>query len=534
MKKLFLSFAMLLAIVGCSSDDTTEGGGDNEQPNTPTECNIYSATIESAEKFGFEWSVGSSISFFSTTQNEMFAYNIENGKFEKADTSNPTRVSTPNLFGVYPYATENRAAKSGEITFVTPTEQPYKADGVDFAVSPMLAIAELSASELEFKHLFGYLNIPIYTILPEGVSALTIKNIKFIPANGKPIAGTASFETDNVIDAMYDFNFGKAGQSQITVNCGEGAVVGTTAEAATSFHFVLPPATYTNGCVIEVVALNGISYSKTISSTFSIERGEVTALPVVDIVVDANPEMPESILADIQFANDADNKPVATDAVSGMPVNTIYLGNQTQNVWVSDAPEGYTLNKIATFGKDEPNLSYFDLIFTDVKAEIQDGFTIEVIHRDPHAPRFSENGWRALFGGRDFGLWITDETWGPWHWDARIWPNVTTFNGSVNPVSANVWHHTTYVYDAEAEKLQVYTDGVLEVDKACGKMRDITKGHLPIGARSFSGSDTFKFPWGGDIALFRIYDEAITKDQATVMCYEVQAQIDALNSANAQ
>jgi hypothetical protein len=367
--------------------------------------------------------------------------------------------------------------------------------------------------------------------LPEGISALTIKSVKFTSANGKSIAGTAYFDTANVSDANYNFKFGMAGCSYVVLNCGEGVVVGKSAETATSLRFVLPPATYDSGCTIEITDSNGISLSKTISS-FTIESCEVTVVPAAEIVIDSYPKAPESVLANIQWSNDAEGKPGAFDAAKGLPVETVYLGNQTQNLWVTDAPDGYTLNKIATFGKDEANLTYFNLKFTNVKDQIQDGFTIEVLHRRSHQGSFGENGWCGLFGGRDFGLWLASND--GFKWDARIWDGAKDANSGINKISADVWHHTVYIYNAETEKLQVYTDGKLEVDKACGKMRTITSDYLPIGARMFSDGTKIKFPWGGDIALFKIYDETVGKNEISIMYKDIQGQIDALNGARAK
>jgi hypothetical protein len=250
-------------------------------------------------------------------------------------------------------------------------------------------------------------------------------------------------------------------------------------------------------------------------------------LPAVELpVVPETPEEPDvevpefpalTAIADVQWTNDSNGKPVATDAAKGLTVETIYLGNKTQNLWVTDAPEGYTLNKIATFGKDEANMTYFCLSTLNVKPQIQNGFTIEAIHRRSYDTPHGGNGWCGLFGSRDYGLWLS--MWDAKKWEARVWDtnNQGARNYSKNPVAANVWHHTVYIYNDETGKLQVYTDGVLEVDANIGKMRTITKSLLPIGGRSFSDQDKIQFPWGGDIALFKMYDEAVNAEQVTAM-----------------
>ncbi|MBO7194722.1 MAG: hypothetical protein J6V27_01620 [Alistipes sp.] len=1056
MKKLLLSFAMLLTIVGCGSDDgVTPDDNSNkpdtpptEEPTPPAEEKTYLATIESASQFGFEWNDDSSISLFTTTQNEQFSYDTESEEFKKADTTTPAATATPSLFGIYPYAEDNQVNESGKVTFTTPLTQPYKADGIDFAVNPMLAIAELEATELEFKHLFGYLNIPIYALLPDDTQSFVIKQIKLSAATDTPVAGTASFETSEVSDGNYTFEFDSSKSSDIILDCGEGVSVGSTIENATSFHFILPAATYTDGYTIEITTNDGNIINNAILSEVTIERGQVTNLDAIEIAlikkseylldvkfdaegnatdagmfnlnivknvnssneapylsaytctqfdlnniarfnnypydvrnthsyysvdisnadlqaamkdgftvetvamfpidiathwsrlisteswgimrqgagfsngahpflayanapgtnwsswdkstklthefkantyfhityvyspnhstdnehvvliyvnglydsqialnkelnpgsiltigaypyangedvfhpwcgdialarihdnildaetiyerfneikfpesvtapqrptpmldlqvneeglltnkgsmnsivptlvknnagktpsirmleldtydkpilafkhntnasetvtdsyykvtssdspefftklndgtytieaiistpnaldrsvpvsteafnlmympeynkynirtfnenrewlhydsfytpstskylhivyvadvangqlattfvngrhdgtynnspisslapinnftigcaaasedgqtpfcygfdgnvvmvrvydkaltpmevnliytednikdtltaldkgIDINPEEPEvpefpalTTLADIQWSNNGENKPVATD--DAITIQTKYMDASVQNLWVSDAPEGYTLNKIAKWCTDETKMTYFIADMTNIRSKMQDGFSIEVIHRDPRTEGNGvvlENNWRALFGGRDFGLWL-NKNWngnnahnaqyrGQYQWDARMWTSNTDETApGTGVIAPNEWHHTVYIYDAANKKLQVYTDGELKVEKTNAVLRN-TDQRLPIGARMFSSSDTTKFTWGGEMALFKIYDDAVTAEQIAAMYGNRQPQIAILS-----
>lgn len=524
MRKLFLSCVMLLAFAGCSDEE-----GTNTQPaETPTEEVTYSATIELAEQFGFVWSADSSISLFSTTQNETFVYNVENKCFAKADDTNPTRVVLPKIYGVHPYAKGNRAAKSGEITLEIPARQAYNAEGVDLSAAPLLAIAEQEAMELEFKHLFGYVNIPLYAVLPEEVTSLAVGSIRLTTSDSEPISGTACFETE-VGDSSYELYFGQAGSSQIVLHCGEGATLGTTAESATSFHFALPAATYANGCKVEITDTNGIVFEEVIPA-FTVRRGEVTTLPAADIVY---PEKIKSAIVDVQFGN-SDGKPTATDIVSGVPIATVQRNADVMSLSVADPQtESYTLNKIATFGANQDNMTYFDLDYTGILDKMQDGFTIEVIHHDARVATTGDNAWRGLFGSADFGLWLNEDS-GRYLWDGRVWSGAAGINYGVNEIAANVWHHTIFVYNASEGRYQVYTDGVVEIDKSCGQMRTSAITKCMIGGRYFSDGVRMGLPWGGDMALFRIYDDAASKDEASLLYVDIKPQVDALNAAAVQ
>jgi hypothetical protein len=50
----------------------------------------------------------------------------------------------------------------------------------------------------------------------------------------------------------------------------------------------------------------------------------------------------------------------------------------------------------------------------------------------------------------------------------------------------------------------------------------------------FSSSDTTKFTWGGEMALFKIYDEAVSKQDVMLMYYTLQEPIKALKEVDAQ
>jgi hypothetical protein len=282
-------------------------------------------------------------------------------------------------------------------------------------------------------------------------------------------------------------------------------------------------------------------------------------LPAVELpVVPETPEEPDvevpefpalTALADVQWTNNGEGKPVATDSENSMNITTIYKDSSVQNLWVSDAPEGYTLNKIAKWCTNETKMTYFIADMTNIRNKMQDGFSIEIIHRDPRTEGNGVvlgNNWRALFGGRDFGLWL-NKIWntngthgqnakyrGQYQWDARMWSSNTDETApGTGVIAPNEWHHTVFIYDATNKKLQVYTNGELKVDKSNAVLRN-TDQRLPIGARMFSSSDTTKFTWGGEMALFKIYDEAVSKQDVMLMYYTLQEPIKALKEADAQ
>ena len=82
MKKLFYSFAMLIALVGCS-------GGDDPVVEEPTTGNdaipAAGITVESPEGLSFAWEEGSTISLFRSKTNEKFVYNSASNEFVKTD-----------------------------------------------------------------------------------------------------------------------------------------------------------------------------------------------------------------------------------------------------------------------------------------------------------------------------------------------------------------------------------------------------------------------------------------------------------------
>ncbi|MBQ2374826.1 MAG: hypothetical protein II299_06925, partial [Alistipes sp.] len=79
MKKLFYSFAILMALVGCSEDPATggneNGGGEEPAPETAV---TFTATLEAIGEEELAWPEGDAISVFRSVANEKFVYNATN------------------------------------------------------------------------------------------------------------------------------------------------------------------------------------------------------------------------------------------------------------------------------------------------------------------------------------------------------------------------------------------------------------------------------------------------------------------------
>jgi hypothetical protein len=536
MKKLLLSFAMLLTLVGCSSDGgTTEGGGGgNEKPDTPTESKTYSATIESAKQFGFKWSADSSISLFTTTRNEQFGYDVDTEEFKKIDTSKPASIATPNLFGIYPYSKNNKVSKNGEVTFAIPIEQAYKAGGVDFTTTPMAAVADLDDTELEFKHLCGYLEIPIYALTADETKAFVVKSIKLSTNDNVAISGGVSFQTEGVSDSDYTFNFGSSSSSYILMNCGEGVALGTAVESATSFQFTIPAATYAEGFLLEITNDKDRVIRKVIRTEATISRGEVTSLPVVDIIVDELGEL----LLDVEFSNDG----YATDGgkfkldiekIANADGNAPYLSTYTNSQ--------FDLNNIARFSgyphNHNTSHSFYrvDISHPDMQTAMKDGFTMEVAAMIPlnisdHWSRLvSTESWGFVRYGAGYGK-ETYPVYAYFNNPGTLWHAWGTAWVLSHPFVAKTYFHIMFVYDAIESTVSIYVNGELDSQQVVegefnpGKIMAI--GAYPYG----NGIEVFQ-PWYGDIALTRIYDNILDADAITKRYSEIQMPEPFVNNA---
>ena len=183
----------------------------------------------------------------------------------------------------------------------------------------MIAVTEnIEDTFLSFKNACGYLKLKLYA--PEGA---ILKSIEVKGNNNEKIAGTATatiaFGEAPVVTMADDAT------TSITLDCGEGVTLGTTAETATEFWVVVPETTFTQGITITATDNLGGVFTKSTDKEVNIERNTI---------------QPMAALAADVFEGSIPNNEIrytSTDGAVVTPYNTNVFGaNILSNTYEND------------------------------------------------------------------------------------------------------------------------------------------------------------------------------------------------------
>lgn len=178
-----------------------------------------------------------------------------------------TTVLAEKYYALFPYQA-NMRMDGTSMYLRLPASQNYAAESFGPKAMPMVAKVE-SGNDLYFKNLCGGFILNI-------TGTDVIKSIQFTgydeAGNAMNVSGDfmvdMSYETDPVIISTGN------GSSTVAINCGNEGVILSENEA-TSFHFVLPPATY-YGFSIIIHTIDGKMMLKESDKELNIRRSNLT------------------------------------------------------------------------------------------------------------------------------------------------------------------------------------------------------------------------------------------------------------------
>ncbi len=273
---------MLAALILCSCTDHKE---ENPAPTISVKLpEVIATSIETPESRTSINSAGS-IAWGSTDRITLYPgintgseyrYN-GNGEFARVTTETKAVGSKINrCYAVYPHSAENLISLTGELTLTLPATQPYAKGSFGQGANVMVAAVDnlAKAGSLQFQNIGGYLKILLY-----GTNA-TIKSCSIKGNNGEKIAGRAYVRTTP--STTPSVTMAEDATESVTIDCGsKGIAIGTSEQSATPFWFVLPETTFTNGYTITIVDNNGVSFTKKINESLTIERNTVLSTTAI-------------------------------------------------------------------------------------------------------------------------------------------------------------------------------------------------------------------------------------------------------------
>lgn len=276
-KTLALS-ALALSLVGCTIEEPAEILQDTavfqavfESPDTRTYID------DQLEMF---WTAGDQVSLFTTLHNQAYRFTgstgDRSGGFEKLQTGGSDSGSPLNAhYAVYPYQENTAIAEDGTLSFVLPSVQSCSGHGFGLGANTMVAVTENPEDHLlRFRNVCGYLVVRLY-------GDATIREMSIRGNNGEKLSGAATCKP--VYGESPAIAWGEGAGEQISLDCGEGVKLGTTAESASEFWFAIPPVSFEKGFTISYTTTDGYSYQRSTALSRTLTRNVVNRLSPVGI-----------------------------------------------------------------------------------------------------------------------------------------------------------------------------------------------------------------------------------------------------------
>ena len=220
--------------------------------------------------------------FFGNTLNRQFKFKGQTGANSGTFSLVPSgELGTGNslnaIYAIYPYDESATITDEGAMTINLPAVQNYAENSFGKGANTMMAVtAGVEDTFLGFKNACGYLKLKLYG------EDVTLASVEVKGNNGEKIAGstTATMEFGGVPTLAMNND----ATTTVTLDCGEGVVLGATAETATELWIVLPETTFEGGITIVATDVFGGTFEKYTSNTVTITRNEIQPMAAIEFV----------------------------------------------------------------------------------------------------------------------------------------------------------------------------------------------------------------------------------------------------------
>lgn len=286
-KSLFIAITLAACFSSCIKDELR-----NEPENTidVTAPVFHAGFVDKAPETKtyinlnghLRWNADDRLTIFvGKTLNTEYAFDGEDGDnaggFNQVSgggfvTANPLDAN----YAVYPYSKSTKISEEGVISLSLPDVQAYGEDTFGRGANTMVAITENKDDYyLPFKNVCGYLVLKLY-------GDALVKSIQLEGRGREKIAGEAYVTP--VYGEKPEINMGSSATNRISIDCGNGVLVGKSRETATSFWLCIPPTTFNEGISICVEDSQGKVFTKATGSVVDVERNVIKSMTPLDIV----------------------------------------------------------------------------------------------------------------------------------------------------------------------------------------------------------------------------------------------------------
>ena len=285
---IVLFAAAVLPSVSCSEAEAPE------VPKPSVAAPVLHATIETPgcgtkvfadENLSVCWNEYDYISVFDhLTFNNTYEFAGEAGKpygdFALVPENDPfyTGNELPYTYAVYPYSNQNYIGVWYDLPWLwisLPRIQYYVSNS--FWSSANLMVSATEDNNLKFKNVCGYLMLKLYG------DDINVSNVT-LSANGREGLCGGMYVSMVPGEVPVIERFLQEGSS-LAIMCTSPVKLGSTAEEATEFWFVVPPVTMASGFTVTVTTDNGLTFSAQRSASVTISRNTLTRMAPVEVTV---------------------------------------------------------------------------------------------------------------------------------------------------------------------------------------------------------------------------------------------------------
>ncbi len=236
------------------------------------------------------WHQNDLVSIFNKyTYNKPYKFNGNTGdnagSFSEVSSGDfVTGNALPLVYAIYPYNEGTSISNDGVISLTFPAVQTYSKNSFGLGANPMVSVSE--DNNLLFKNVGGYLMLKFY-------GEACIKTIQL--QTSKKIAGSATVTME--LGGTPTITMADNAAYDITLDCGEGVMVGANVDNYTEFWFALPPVNFTNGFTVKVTDVYGQTFTKKTTNALTIERNHLEKMAPIEL------NMPHQSTDNIVFAD---------------------------------------------------------------------------------------------------------------------------------------------------------------------------------------------------------------------------------------
>ena len=231
------------------------------------------------------WSANDEISYFpGVASNLKYRFEGEggasSGSFARIDEGTATGVELQCNYALYPYNPSATVSTDGAITTLLPATQPYAENSFGPGCNVMVAAtANKDDKALSFRNAGGYIELQLY-----GNSA-KVKNITLKGNKDEKLAGTATITT--LHGQAPKLAMSSEGTTTLTLDCSSegGVLLSSDKTKPTSFWFVLPEITFSEGFTVTITGSDGGTFTKSTSKNIAIKRNTIQPMAAFEVTL---------------------------------------------------------------------------------------------------------------------------------------------------------------------------------------------------------------------------------------------------------